>query len=159
MSEYRPNAGIVVFNRQKKVLLCRRIGWPDAWQFPQGGIDEGETPAMAAERELREETSLCGLKRVKTLDYGTCYDFPPEIAKNLSYDKKRYVGQRMYWSLFYFSGNDGEIKLETAEPEFDAFCWSTLEKACELIVEFKKSAYLTALNEFSDIIKNYVAED
>ena len=69
MAEYRLNAGIVVFNRQGKVLLCRRKGWPDAWQFPQGGIDTGETAEQAAVRELREETSLSGLKHIKTLDY------------------------------------------------------------------------------------------
>lgn len=155
MSEYRPNAGIVVFNGNKKVLLCRRIGWSDAWQFPQGGIDKNETPSEAAVRELQEETSLCGLKLIKTLDEGVCYDFPPEIAKNLNYEKRHYVGQKMYWSLFYFNGADSEINLQTKEPEFDDFCWTSLKKACEMIVDFKKKAYLKAFDEFSDIIENY----
>ena len=61
MAEYRLNAGIVVFNKQGKVLICRRKGWSDAWQFPQGGIDEGETAKEAAIRELREAS--CTLKR------------------------------------------------------------------------------------------------
>lgn len=156
MAEYRLNAGIVVFNKEGKVLLCRRKGWPDAWQFPQGGIDEGETPAKAAVRELREETSLSNLKRIKTLETGSRYDFPTEIAKNLCYEKKHYVGQEMYWSLFYFDGNQTEINLQTAEPEFDAFCWSDFTKACEQIVEFKKSAYQTAYIAFKSLIEDYI---
>ena len=51
---YRPNAGIVLFNREGKVLVCARADKPDMqWQFPQGGIDNGETPAQAAESVLR----------------------------------------------------------------------------------------------------------
>ena len=152
MADYRPNAGIVVFNQNGKVLLCRRKGWPDAWQFPQGGIDEGETPPEAAVRELKEETSLSGLKLIKTLPYGVRYNFPPDIAKNLTYDKKRYVGQEMYWSLFYFDGADSEINLQTAEPEFDAFRWADFAEAVENIVEFKKEAYQTAFQEFGKLI-------
>lgn len=153
MAEYRLNAGIVVFNKQGKVLICRRKGWPDAWQFPQGGIDEGETAQEAAVRELREETSLTGLKLIKTLEFGVRYDFPPEIAKNLCYDKKRYAGQEVYWSLFYFDGDDSEIDLNTAEPEFDAFRWADFEEAVDGIVEFKKTAYQTAMREFDKLIK------
>lgn len=154
MTEYRLNAGIVVFNNEGKVLLCRRKGYPDAWQFPQGGIDEGETIEQAAVRELKEETSLSGLKPIKTLDYGVRYDFPAEIAKNLSYNKKRYAGQEMYWSLFYFDGDDLAINLQTAEPEFDAFRWADFHEAVEGIIEFKKNAYQTAYKEFDKIIRD-----
>ena len=52
---YRLNAGVVVFNRKRQVLLCRRSDEKDAWQFPQGGIEKGETPAAAALRELEED--------------------------------------------------------------------------------------------------------
>lgn len=153
MAEYRLNAGIVVFNKQGKVLICRRKGWPDAWQFPQGGIDEGETAKEAAVRELREETSLTGLKLIKTLEFGARYDFPPEIAKKLNYGGKRYAGQEVYWSLFYFDGDDSEINLNTAEPEFDAFRWADFEEAVDGIVEFKRNAYQVALREFEELVK------
>ena len=155
MVEYRPNAGIVVFNREGKVLLCRRKGWANAWRFPQGGINEGETPAEAAVRELKEETSLSGLKLIKTLEMGVCYDFPPETAKRLNYDGKQYIGQEMFWSLFFFDGDDSEINLATEEPEFDAFRWVDFADAVAQIVEFKKESYQTALREFEKLIENY----
>lgn len=153
MAEYRLNAGIVVFNKQGKVLICRRKGWPDAWQFPQGGIDEGETAQEAAIRELREETSLTGLKLIKTLEFGVRYDFPSEIAKKLNYGGKSYAGQEVYWSLFYFDGDDSEINLNTAEPEFDAFRWADFEEAVKGIVEFKRNAYQVALREFEKLVE------
>ena len=156
MADYRLNAGIVVFNKQGKVLLCQRKDFPDAWQFPQGGIDEGETAAEAARRELKEETSLEGLKLIKTLEFGVRYDFPGKIAKKLTYNKKQYSGQEMYWSLFFFDGEDSDINLATAEPEFSAFKWVDFDNACKQIVEFKKQAYLTAKTEFSALIEDYV---
>ena len=156
MSDYRLNAGIVVFNKFGKVLLCRRKGFPDSWQFPQGGIDKGETIKQAAIRELKEETSIINARLIKTLDFGVRYDFPPEIAKKLTYDKKRYLGQEMYWSLFFFEGEDCEINLQTTEPEFDAFCWSTLEQAYEQIIFFKKPSYKVVLKEFSPLISKYL---
>lgn len=155
MAEYRPNAGIVVFNKQGKVLLCRRRGLPNAWQFPQGGIDDGEMPAEAAVRELKEETSLSGLKLIKTLEVGVRYDFPPEIKPKLNYGGKHYAGQEMYWSLFFFDGKDSQINLNTAEPEFDAFKWADFAEAVAQIVEFKKQAYLVALKEFEKLMIDY----
>ena len=79
MKKYRPNVGIVVFRSDGKVLLCERVeDYPKRWQFPQGGIDDGETPLQAAVRELREETSVTSVKFVCSLDKSIKYDFPPE---------------------------------------------------------------------------------
>ncbi len=159
MSDYRLNAGIVVFNKFGKVLLCKRKNSIDSWQFPQGGIDENETPEQAAVRELKEETSIVNVKLIKTLNFGVRYNFPPEIAEKLSYGGKHYIGQEMYWSLFFFEGEDREINLQTAEPEFDTFCWSTLEQAYEQIVFFKKPSYQVVLKEFSPLIGKYLKKE
>jgi putative (di)nucleoside polyphosphate hydrolase len=156
MAEYRLNAGIVVFNKQGKVLICRRKGWSDAWQFPQGGIDEGETAKEAAIRELREETSLTGLKLIKTLEFGVRYDFPPEIAKKLNYGGKSYAGQEVYWSLFYFAGDDSEINLNTKDKEFSDYKWGSLQQAYDIIVDFKKPAYAQMIKTFSPLIEKYL---
>jgi len=54
---FRPNVGIILANPAGRVLWAKRIGM-DAWQFPQGGVNPGETPELALYRELREEIGL-----------------------------------------------------------------------------------------------------
>ena len=54
---YRPNVGIVICNRDGQVVWARRYG-QHSWQFPQGGINAGETPEQAMYRELYEEVGL-----------------------------------------------------------------------------------------------------
>jgi putative (di)nucleoside polyphosphate hydrolase len=55
---FRPNVGIVLSNDLGQVLWARRVGGQDAWQFPQGGINEDETLEQALYRELHEEVGL-----------------------------------------------------------------------------------------------------
>ena len=155
VEHYRLNAGIVVFNKARKVLLCRRNDVKDSWQFPQGGIDEGETAKEAAFRELKEETSLTRVTWVTTLKEPARYRFPPEIISSMQKRGFNNVGQDMYWSLFYFDGDDNEINLNTAQPEFDEFRWGTLEEAYLLVVDFKKPAYQKACTEFQPLINGY----
>ena len=154
---YRLNAGVVVFNREGKVLLCRRSDEvEDAWQFPQGGIEKDETPQQAAKRELYEETSITNVKWVKTLSEPVKYRFPPKVLAKTHSLGWKHVGQNMYWSLFYFTGTDTEINLNTAEQEFNAYRWGTLQEAYDLIVDFKKEVYAVAKNQFTDLIAEYV---
>lgn len=156
---YRLNAGVVVFNRNRKVLLCRRSDEvEDAWQFPQGGIEKGELPQQAAARELQEETSIKSVKWVKTLTEPVKYRFPPDVfafTRSLGW---QHVGQNMYLSLFYFYGDDAEINLDTPGQEFNAFRWGTLQEAYDLIVDFKKPVYAVAQKEFEDVIAQFDCE-
>ena len=152
---YRRNAGIVVFNHRKQVLLCQRNDQTAAWQFPQGGIEEGETPDVAALRELKEETSLTDVKLIATLTCPARYVFPPSVRASMHRKGYTNAGQDMYWSLCYFSGKDNEINLQTTEPEFSAFLWTTLQEAYDLIVDFKKPAYAVALKEFAPLIADF----
>lgn len=154
-TQYRRNAGIVVFNKNHRVLLCKRNDVAESWQFPQGGIDEGETVAAAALRELKEETSLTNVQLIKSLDTPARYTFPPEIIKKMRARGFQNVGQDIYWSFVYFDGNDSEINLQTAEPEFSEYRWDTMQNACRLIVDFKKDAYLKAQTAFVQILSEY----
>lgn len=155
MANYRKNAGIVVFNAQKKVLMCQRTDKPDAWQFPQGGIETNETPLQAALRELKEETSIVSVKHVKTLSYAATYNFPATLGKKLRYGSEIFDGQAVYWSLFFFFGQETEINLQTDEPEFCKFYWADFADACKKVVDFKKDVYKTAYQEFAPLIEQW----
>lgn len=103
MPNYRQCAGIILFNRSKQVLLCARNDKKsNCWQFPQGGINEGESPAAAALRELNEETSVTSAKVVYSLPEGLCYNFPDAVRRKLLSRGIVSNGQNMYWNLLYF---------------------------------------------------------
>ena len=156
---YRRNAGIVVFNKQHRVLLCKRNDVADSWQFPQGGIEDGETVADAALRELREETSLTDVRLIKSLDVPARYTFPPEIITAMRARGINNVGQDIYWSFVYFDGDEAQINLQTAEPEFSEYRWDTMQNACRLIIDFKKDAYLKAQSAFEQVLADFSAAD
>lgn len=160
MKIYRKNAGIIVFNKDKKILVCeRKFTQKSSWQMPQGGIDEGESPSDAAIRELCEETSIKSVRLVKTLEEAIRYDFPEHIRNKL-WKIKGYTkayGQDQYWSLLYFYGDDSEIDTKTEHPEFKNFKWETIDFVINNIVGFKRKSYIKAfeklkpyLDEFSD---------
>lgn len=155
MKKYRLNAGIVLFRTDGKVLLCERVeNYPKRWQFPQGGIDAGETPLQAAVRELREETSVVSAKFVEALSRPLRYDFPKNIKQR--HPERHYDGQEQYWHLFLFEGKDNEINLNTDEPEFRSYEWVDIMTAPEKVVEFKKEIYEIVAKEFSSAIKKHL---
>lgn len=156
MSEYRRCAGIIVFNRDKKVLICARKDQSSLrWQFPQGGINEGESVLEAALRELEEETSIRSVKPVYTQDGFFRYHFPDFVKKKLHSKGIESKGQDMHWSLLYFEGDDSEINLATSEPEFKAWRWADIDEALDKIVFFKKGVYAKAIKLLKPIMEEY----
>ena len=155
--KFRPCAGAIVFNKKGQVLLCNRNDTKsDAWQFPQGGIEKNEKPQEAAKRELFEETSIVSVVSVCTDEKPQKYEFTDEIKSNF---KKRgifNIGQEISFTLFYFIGNDDEINLQTASPEFKEYKWSDFDFAVKNIVSFKKDVYLAAKEKFVPIIRQYL---
>lgn len=145
---YRKNVGIVVFNQEKKVLWCERIDLPNQWQFPQGGIEEGETFLEAAARELREETSVTSVEKIAVIAEALYYDFPPQVAEKF---KKR--GQAMNWVLYRFVGQDEEINLKTEEQEFSHWQWVDIDETPQKIVEFKRDVYKRMVAEFGPYLQ------
>ncbi len=149
--DYRKNVGVVVFNKNKKVLLCSRNDKENAWQFPQGGIDNNDTSIeSAAKREVFEETSITSTKTIHITDKCYYYDYPPHIAH-----KYQHKGQCQYWVLLYFYGSDSEINLNTSEPEFKDYKWADIKTATQEIVEFKKEIYNQITNIFEPIINEF----
>ena len=157
MSKYRKNVGIVVFNHNRKVLLCARADKKsNQWQFPQGGIDNEEDIIDAARRELHEETGISSVELVATILEPLRYDFPKQIFKNFLKKGSPYVGQEQFWVLFYFCGNDEEIDFCTnpQEIEFKAYEWADIEEAPKRIVNFKKEVYQKVVQNFAPYIQD-----
>lgn len=142
--EYRLNAGTIVFNQQGKVWLGQRAGeHEEAWQFPQGGINTGESPKDAAIRELAEETNIRSAKIVAAYPEALRYKFSETVLDKLKKLGRNNIGQEQYWFLFYFDGDEQEINLR-AHPEEIEFCdyrWVDMSEAVESVVDFKREVY------------------
>lgn len=152
---YRKNVGIVVANTENKVLVCNRADCDKpSWQFPQGGIEEGESVVTAARRELYEETGLTNVEIVKIADKPLRYDFPADILARFKKLGRTNSGQEQYWVLVRFSGNDKEINFNTKpdEIEFKAYEWVDIEEAVNRIVAFKKDVYKQVAKMFKPFL-------
>lgn len=157
MSSFRKAAGIVLFNREGKVLICaRKDQGGKHWQFPQGGIEPGESAQQAALRELFEETSVQSVRVVHTLKKPLRYYFPKAICESLAERGIISDGQNMFWSLFFFEGDDSEINLKTAVPEFKAWKWVKPDEAVAEIVFFKKRVYKKVVQTFKPLIEDFL---
>jgi putative (di)nucleoside polyphosphate hydrolase len=153
LSLLRPNVGIVLVAPTGKVWLGRRTKTPPPynWQFPQGGIDAGETDFDAAVRELREETGVTSVRLLARTRDWIGYLFPPEHQGSKT--GKGWRGQKQIWFAFGFEGGDSEINLAAhGEMEFDDWRWADLEEALELIVPFKRDAYQQVIEAFRPVV-------
>ena len=148
-SRFRPNVGLALFSKAGHVFVGRRVNGrgPFQWQMPQGGIDAGETPGVAALRELEEEVGVSA-KLVSVLDETEDwlhYEFPPDVKRRLP---GPYLGQRQKWFAFRFLGSDSDIRLDRHTPEFDAWRWARLDETPNLIVPFKRAVYTQVAERF-----------
>ena len=90
---YRLGVGLVLFNAQGLVFAARRIDTElDAWQMPQGGIDKGEEPEVAALRELEEEIGTAKAEIIAETKDWLAYDLPKDLAAQVW--KGKYRGQK-----------------------------------------------------------------
>lgn len=149
---YRANVGIVLSNAEGKVLWARRIG-QDAWQFPQGGIQEDEVPEQAMYRELREEIGLEAEDVIvlgRTRDW-LRYRLPKHLVRRRSHPLC--IGQKQVWYLLYLVGDEERVRLDcTDQPEFDRWRWVDFWSPLKEVVSFKRNVYRSALEEFSEVL-------
>ena len=146
---YRPNVGIVILNDDNKVLWAKRAT-EDAWQFPQGGINEGESLEVAMYRELMEEVGLSSdhVEIIGKTKNWLRYDVPSQWLRRDS--NTNYKGQKQIWFLLKFIGKDSDVLLTKSEkPEFDSWRWDDFWSPLEQVIDFKREVYEKALNELS----------
>jgi putative (di)nucleoside polyphosphate hydrolase len=151
---YRPCAGIMLANKDGKIFVGQRLDnrASEAWQMPQGGIDDGEEPQDAAIRELFEETGIASelVDIIAQSRDEHFYDLPDELLGKLW--KGKWRGQRQYWFLMRFKGEDADINIDTAHPEFSEWQWVVPDRLPHLIVPFKRRLYENIVAEFAALI-------
>ena len=149
---YRANVGIILRNADGKLLWARRIG-QDAWQFPQGGIREDETPEEAMYRELFEEIGLDNddVNVVgRTRDW-LRYRLPRRHLRH--YSKPLCIGQKQVWFLLNLVAAESKVRFDaTDEPEFDYWRWVDYWRPLDEVVPFKRKVYELALSEFAPLV-------
>ena len=148
---YRPAVGVMLLNRDGKVFVAQRLDSTlEAWQMPQGGLDKGEEVLAGALRELEEETGIHPrhVEIIKQCPVELLYDLPDDLIGKMW--KGKWRGQRQTWFLARFSGEDSDVDIETAEPEFRAWRWSDPADLPAMIVPFKKRLYEQVLEAFAD---------
>jgi putative (di)nucleoside polyphosphate hydrolase len=147
---FRPNVGIVVANNHGQVLWARRVGGRDAWQFPQGGIDKGESPEQALFRELEEEVGLTAddVEILGRTRGWLRYRLPKQFIR--TGQQPLCIGQKQKWFLLRILSDDGAVRLNlNKKPEFDHWQWVSYWYPLNEVVSFKREVYRKAMKELA----------
>lgn len=146
---FRANVGIILANREGQVLWARRVG-QDAWQFPQGGITDNESPEDALYRELHEEVGLKPqhVKVIGCTDGWLKYRLPKRFLRYRS--KPLCIGQKQKWFLLLLTGDEQQVSFDYGDPpEFDDWRWVNYWYPLDKVVSFKRDVYRKALKELA----------
>jgi putative (di)nucleoside polyphosphate hydrolase len=150
---FRPNVGMILVNDDNRVFWARRVG-QDAWQFPQGGIHEQETPEQTLDRELYEELGLT-LNDVKILgctEGWLRYRLPKHMIRH--YSQPLCIGQKQKWFLLRLATSEQKIRLDLSDsPEFDSWCWVNYWHPLRQVIAFKRRVYVQALRELAPLLR------
>lgn len=145
---YRRGVGVMLLNHDRTVFVGQRLDTQgEAWQMPQGGIDEDEEPRDAALRELREEIGTDKAEFIAESKAWLRYDLPPDLRERWN---NRWQGQQQKWFVMRFRGTDADINIATEHPEFSAWKWVAVEHLPDQIISFKRQLYLDLLQELRE---------
>ena len=149
---FRHGVGIILVNAKRQVFLAKRIG-KLAWQFPQGGIKEEESPEEAMFRELKEEIGLEAndVKVLTSTRRWLRYRLPSRLVRHHSHPVC--IGQKQKWFLLQLINKDARFNLTATEsPEFDSWAWVSYWYPLTQVVAFKRRVYNMAMKEFARIV-------
>ena len=144
---FRANVGIILANDAGKLLLAGRIG-NRGWQFPQGGLQQGENVEEAMYRELHEEIGLheSDVEVLGVTDDWLRYRLPDKYVRRGS--KPLCIGQKQRWFILRMLGDDKRVKLDLGDtPEFDRWRWVDFWRPVNEVIYFKRRVYSLALHE------------
>jgi putative (di)nucleoside polyphosphate hydrolase len=146
---YRPNVAAIIVSHaypdKKEIFIAQRNDMYDIWQFPQGGIDEGETPDIALFRELEEEIGTCDASIVAEFPQWISYDFPLHIAEKMA----PFAGQKQRYYLVRLN-ESAVVNLQTKHPEFKEYCFVQLDELFARVAHFKKPIYEQVIEYFKE---------
>jgi putative (di)nucleoside polyphosphate hydrolase len=149
---FRPNVGIVICNHKGQVFWARRYG-QHSWQFPQGGVDEGETPEETMYRELEEEVGLKpdDVEILAVTKNWLRYRLPKRLIRRESLPVC--IGQKQKWFLLRLRCKESDVDLlKSNHPEFDDWRWVSYWYPIRNVVSFKRDVYRRAMKEFAPIV-------
>ena len=150
----RTGVGAIVLNRENKILVGKRKDNPvDKWQMPQGGVNINEDYVSAVKRELYEETSIKNIQILKEFEEWLEYELPKNLLGVIW--KGKFRGQKQKWFITKFTGEDNEINVNTAHPEFIEWKWIEMDELPNVIVEFKKDVYKKILLKLKNFLVNF----
>ncbi|AXX87120.1 RNA pyrophosphohydrolase [Malaciobacter marinus] len=144
---YRPNVAAIVLSAKYpekcEVFIASRTDVENAWQFPQGGIDEGESSKEALYRELEEEIGTKEIEIIAEYPQWVSYEFPPAIAKKM----QPYDGQIQRYYLVKLK-KGAKININTQIPEFSEYKFVETKNIYDYITFFKRTVYKQVLKYF-----------
>lgn len=149
---FRPNVGIVLLGEDKQVLWAKRVG-QDAWQFPQGGIQRGESPEQALFRELHEELGLteADVEVLGCTQGWLRYRLPLRFIRRKQ--KPLCIGQKQKWFLLRLTGDESAVRFDRSDtPEFDQWRWVDYWYPPNDVIFFKRSVYRRALRQLESLL-------
>lgn len=138
---FRAGVGCVIFDDNNQILIFSRTDNNDIWQFPQGGMDQGETPEKTLWRELYEETALTNDDFIFYKNYPNWlyYEYPTKIRNSIK--DTSCLGQIHCW-FFLKIKSDAVVDLSKApDKEFDGYKWTTFDNFLETTADFKLPVY------------------
>ncbi len=153
MASYRPNVALLLLDEQERLLICERLKVGGAWQFPQGGIDEGESAQEALFREVEEEIGLPPLS-YEVIDFrdGYRYVFPPEIQSKKG-KRARFIGQEQTYFLCRLKGGAPPVDVNQNPQEFRSYRWIEPSRFdLNWLPAFKRPVYQDVLRDFFGVV-------